>query len=254
MAPRARSHDRIATRFAQSLYGRSHHGRRNHARRAVAYRTRFRQTSLPGSTRERARQFQHLLDTLKITQEALAKRYKVSQGEISNSIRLLRLPEVAQKAVISGEITATEARDALVPWVDMPEVIGEAVRHNRDNLNSGVNQAAQKRARSMSDASDHEKPRLFKPTPEQRKELRLRRIWGEDYAFNVELYDRLQTEAAAKVSKRAEKREAAEERAGERETSGRATGKGQGSGRDFRQAALSLEDRLAAWARRRANS
>jgi hypothetical protein len=155
----------------------------------------------------------------KITQDALAKRYDLSQGEISNSIRLLKLPEAAQKLVISREITATEARDVLVPWADMPELIEEACRHAaRGDLNYQINQRAQKRARSMNDANYCDKPRLFKPTPEQRKELRIRQIWGTQYAFNTELYDRLQAEAAAKLSQRKEKREAAGETADERET------------------------------------
>jgi hypothetical protein len=85
-------------------------------------------------------------------------------------------------------------------------------------VNYAINQAAQKRARSMSDSSWKDKPRLFKPTPQQHKDLRIRHVWGEDYAFNVELYDRLQAEAAAQRSKRAEKREAAGAKGAAKET------------------------------------
>jgi ParB/RepB/Spo0J family partition protein len=167
---------------------------------------------------ERARQFQHLLDTLKITQDALAKRYDLSQGEISNSIRLLKLPDVAQKAVISGEITATEARDALVPFADLPDVVEKALRSRDHNLAYAVSRAAEAVSRDMNDSTWTEKPRLFKPTAQQRKQLDLRKTWNGQRAFNVELFDRLQAEAAAKASKRAEKKEASDDRAAQKET------------------------------------
>lgn len=165
---------------------------------------------------ERARQFQHLLEVLKITQEALATRYDLTQGEISNSIRLLRLPEVAQRLVISGEITVTEARDELVPFADVPGLIEKALKSkNRGNLEYEISRAAETLSRDMRDADYLTAPRLFKPTPEQRKQLDVRGCWNGDRAFNVELYDRLQAEARTKAETREAKR-AKNETAGEK--------------------------------------
>lgn len=63
---------------------------------------------------EEARGIKLLVERHGCTQRDLATRIKMSQGQIANRLRLLDLPEAWQALVISGEITATLARD-LVP-------------------------------------------------------------------------------------------------------------------------------------------
>lgn len=58
------------------------------------------------------------------TEEALAKRLGISQGQISNRLRLLRLPEPLQAAVIDGKLPPTHARE-LIPHCDKHPRFGE---------------------------------------------------------------------------------------------------------------------------------
>ncbi len=57
----------------------------------------------------------------------LAKQLGLSQGHVSNRLRLLELPEKVQAKVISREITATNAR-TLVPLQDAPAVIEAVIK------------------------------------------------------------------------------------------------------------------------------
>lgn len=77
--------------------------------------------------------YQKALKELGITQDELAKRLgNVSQGQISNRLRLLALPKEWRKKIISHEITASQARD-LVPWADFPEVLDEIEKQFEDS-------------------------------------------------------------------------------------------------------------------------
>lgn len=71
---------------------------------------------------DEANGYQRALGDLGITQAELGRRLGVSQGQISNRLRLLKLPSEWQARIISGEITASQARD-LVPWADFPVVL-----------------------------------------------------------------------------------------------------------------------------------
>ena len=73
---------------------------------------------------DEANGYSDALRLLEITQEELAKRLGISQGQISNRLRLLKLPLEWRRKIISGEITATQARD-LVPWAEFPGVLAE---------------------------------------------------------------------------------------------------------------------------------
>lgn len=53
---------------------------------------------------------------------SLAAEVGVSQGEISTTLGLLRLPDDWQQRLIAQEITPTQAR-SLLPWVDRPAVL-----------------------------------------------------------------------------------------------------------------------------------
>lgn len=49
-----------------------------------------------------------------VTQEALAQRVGKSQSAIANKLRLLRLPEIVQQAVLDKQISERHARSLLV--------------------------------------------------------------------------------------------------------------------------------------------
>jgi len=59
---------------------------------------------------ELAEFYRKYLDSFEITQEELGKLHNVSQGEISNTLRLLDLPVEVQRRVISQEISPTHGR------------------------------------------------------------------------------------------------------------------------------------------------
>lgn len=62
---------------------------------------------------EEASAYQQLLSDFGITQEQLAERIGRSRSQISNTVRLLRLPETVQKKVAAGQLTAGHARALL---------------------------------------------------------------------------------------------------------------------------------------------
>lgn len=62
---------------------------------------------------EEASAYQQLLDDFGITQEQLAERLGRSRPQISNTLRLLRLPEPVQARVAAGVLTAGHARAVL---------------------------------------------------------------------------------------------------------------------------------------------
>lgn len=63
---------------------------------------------------EEAQAFQQLLELHELTQEALAQRLGKGQSTVANKLRLLKLPEPVQTAILNREISERHAR-ALVP-------------------------------------------------------------------------------------------------------------------------------------------
>lgn len=71
---------------------------------------------------ERARGYRAWLDLVDgRTQDQLAQRIGVSQGQISNQIRLLQLPSDVLELIDAGVLQATHARDVLLPFVQLRE-------------------------------------------------------------------------------------------------------------------------------------
>lgn len=67
---------------------------------------------------EEAHAYSNLLEIQEITQEALAQRLGKSQSAVANKLRLLKLPEAAQQALLTRSITERHAR-ALLPVKDL---------------------------------------------------------------------------------------------------------------------------------------
>lgn len=62
---------------------------------------------------EEASAYQQLMSDFGITQEALAQKIGRSRSQISNTIRLLKLPETVQKLLAAGKLSAGHARALL---------------------------------------------------------------------------------------------------------------------------------------------
>ncbi|MBM7552197.1 nucleoid occlusion protein [Thalassobacillus pellis] len=75
---------------------------------------------------EEAMAYARLIEIHELTQEALAQRLGKSQSTIANKMRLLKLPEVVQQAIMDKEITERHAR-ALIAVKD-PEIQEKILR------------------------------------------------------------------------------------------------------------------------------
>ena len=62
---------------------------------------------------ERARAYQNLLDGFSLTHDDIARQVGKSRVSVTNSLRLLNLPELAQEALSNGEISEGHARALL---------------------------------------------------------------------------------------------------------------------------------------------
>ena len=62
---------------------------------------------------ERARAYQNLVDGFSLTHEEIARRVGKSRVSVTNTLRLLNLPPLAQASVLNGEITEGHARALL---------------------------------------------------------------------------------------------------------------------------------------------
>jgi ParB family chromosome partitioning protein len=70
---------------------------------------------------ETANSYQQLLDSYGYTHEDLAQRLTKSRATITNSLRLLKLPEQVKKWVGEGKLSAGAARSLLSPNIHNPE-------------------------------------------------------------------------------------------------------------------------------------
>lgn len=148
----------------------------------------------------------------------LAEQISVSQGHVSNRLRLLGLPEPVQKRIISHEIPPTHAR-CLLPLKDHPKLISKVLERVVVDGDAGtvvgfadeVDYTADAYTMPMTTKRYDSKLKgaksVFKPTGEQREKLGLITVEGfnskpEERATNVKLWEKLQ---AAHVASLAEK-------------------------------------------------
>jgi ParB family chromosome partitioning protein len=94
---------------------------------------------------EEASAYQQLLDDFSITQEELAGRIGRSRPQITNTIRLLKLPTAVQKRVAAGVLTAGHAR-AILSVVDVDEMSRLADKIVNEDLSVRAAEAAASRA------------------------------------------------------------------------------------------------------------
>lgn len=77
---------------------------------------------------EEAKGYRQLIDASGMTQEALSKAVSKSRSAITNSLRLLDLPELVQQMIFEGKLTAGHARAILaVPYEDARIRLAEKV-------------------------------------------------------------------------------------------------------------------------------
>ena len=84
---------------------------------------------------EEALAYQQLLDLHSLTQEALAQRLGKGQSTVANKLRLLKLPECVQDAILQKEITERHAR-ALISLKDeeLQNKLVDLIKENEWNV------------------------------------------------------------------------------------------------------------------------
>ncbi len=136
----------------------------------------------------------------------LAKQLGLSQGHVSNRLRLLELPSNVQAAVISREISPTNAR-TLATLKDAPAVLDSVVKKtagkdlNDKDFDHEIRSALRTKCRTIERGTtyDFTTHRHFPSLPlsaEQRDELRIVKHGSfngkpAEYATNVKLFDQL---------------------------------------------------------------
>ena len=104
---------------------------------------------------EEAAAYSRLADTFGLSHEAIALRLGRSRSAVSNTIRLLSLPALVQRAVVDGEITAGHARALLtLPDSDQQEAMasrvaaeGWSVRRTEESAQAALGRSASPRRR-----------------------------------------------------------------------------------------------------------
>ena len=136
---------------------------------------------------EEAAAYQQLLEEFNCTQEVLSERIGRSRSQISNTIRLMKLPPLVQRRVAAGVLSAGHARALL--GLSNNEVIEQLAQRI---INEGLSVRATEEAVALSD----DKPR--KPAKKARETQRNERL---DF-LATSLADRLDTNVKIQLGSR----------------------------------------------------
>ena len=130
---------------------------------------------------EEAMAYYNLIQMGDLNQEEVAKRVGKARATVANAIRLLKLPEDIQKALVSGQITSGHARALLMVKndADMRVMFGKIVNaglsvRESENLAEQYN----KGARAASSKDKDEKKKVRKDADILNFEQELRNIFG----------------------------------------------------------------------------
>ncbi|OCA81203.1 nucleoid occlusion protein [Pradoshia sp. D12] len=107
---------------------------------------------------EEAVAYSKLIELHQLTQEGLANRLGIGQSTVANKIRLLKLPQVVQNAVMQKAITERHAR-SLIPLKD-PEKQAKLVE---EIIDKGLNvKQTEERVNKLLSADEDKKPRAIR--------------------------------------------------------------------------------------------
>lgn len=106
---------------------------------------------------EEAKAYERLLEIHQLTQEALAQRLGKSQSTIANKMRLLKLPDSVQNAIMTKKITERHAR-ALIILKD--EEKQELLLNEIIEKQLNVKQTEERIEKMMSETPKRKKPKL----------------------------------------------------------------------------------------------
>src|SRR6058998_4285385 len=107
---------------------------------------------------EEAEAYRHLIDEYGLTQEELAERVGKSRPAITNTLRLLGLPDAVKAQLESGELTAGHARAVLAI-----EGVTEQVSFAREIVTSRLSKSEAERAAATRRARQGKRPAAGRP-------------------------------------------------------------------------------------------
>lgn len=169
---------------------------------------------------ERANAIRSLMTDYRLTQKEVGQMMpdKITQGQVSNELRLLELPPTLQAEVASGAIAPTLIRSVL-PYTDLPDVLEALTKklladggpYTEDRLSTCLSSSILASSRSMQlqdgwqsyRAPDPKDRHFTEPSKADLKALAVRKVealdsWqGQERTFNVELFDQLNAEPLA---------------------------------------------------------
>lgn len=166
---------------------------------------------------ELAAEYSRLIESGK-TQKQIGELFGVTQGQISSTIRLLKLPAAILKHVDTGDIAPTLIR-CVLPFTDVDAIMQDVAKKIErfradkieltvDDMETALDDAVRHHSRPMVDCTTNKvdaysKPqkhdRLFALTDATKNQLDIRKVkdqWGRESeaAFNTTLFDQLNKE------------------------------------------------------------
>jgi ParB family transcriptional regulator, chromosome partitioning protein len=177
---------------------------------------------------EKANGLKSLMEQHGLTQKEVGEAVGVQQGQISNTLRLLNLPDSLQSKVASGVLAPTLIR-SLLPFADVPLILSAVEREidgsitikrtiNTDDVEHWLLTAIYKHSRSMKDESKQPVQPYSKPSretryfatlkPADKTSLDIRELKGDAFrnvgarAFNVAKFDELNRDALQERTKK----------------------------------------------------
>lgn len=110
---------------------------------------------------EEARAYQALIDEFDLTQEEVARRVGKTRPSISNSLRLLQLPEDTQAEIAAGRLSAGHARALLAVESDHARnALAKEIVHRNLNVREAERAASRTRAASSPPRRDPDVARI----------------------------------------------------------------------------------------------
>jgi len=106
---------------------------------------------------EEATAYKHLIDNFSLTQDEVAKRVGKSRSAISNTLRLLQLPESIRNSVLSGELSMGHAR-CLLALVDSEEMLEAAGQVQRKKLSVRATEALVAKIKKFAGQEEQQQP------------------------------------------------------------------------------------------------
>lgn len=108
---------------------------------------------------EIAKSYEQLIENYGYTHDDLAKNVGKSRSAITNSLRLLKLPEQVQTWIVEGKLSQSAARSLLSPEITDPEAVARDIIEKGMNVRQVEGLAKENKKKDSTPAVEHsEKP------------------------------------------------------------------------------------------------